>query len=146
MLYTHHCTIFFLSWVLGRSRVYQGRPLLDKPWANRQDASVLFCLSSNLYTVMMPAVLSCQMLGPHHPSFCVSMSRDLPCTLHTRFLFSPVHSLSLVGPSLDENLDFFAGVSDYGLPFPDLHLPVLTSFLALSLFPALPSMLKGHLL
>lgn len=50
------------------------------------------------------------------------MSRDLPCTLHTRFLFSPVHSLSLVGPSLDENLDFFAGVSDYGLPFPDLPL------------------------
>ncbi|KIK21488.1 hypothetical protein PISMIDRAFT_540245 [Pisolithus microcarpus 441] len=53
---------------------------------------------------MMPAALSCQKLGLLKvlttPSFCVSMSRDLPCTLHTQVLFSPVHSPSLVGPSI----------------------------------------------
>lgn len=65
--------------------------------------------------------------GPHHPSFCVSMSRDLPGTLHTRVLFSPVHSPSLVGPSIRRE-DFFAGISDYGLPLSDLPL-TLSHFL-----------------
>lgn len=127
----HDIFSFLGSQVLGRSWVYQGRPLLDKPWTNRPDSSVLFCLPSNLYTVMMPAALSCQKLGLLKvlttPSFCVSMSRDLPCTLHTQVLFSPVHSPSLVGPSIRRE-DFFAGISDYGLPLSDLPL-TLSHFL-----------------
>lgn len=127
----HDIFSFLGSQVLGRSWVYQGRPLLDKPWTNRPDSSVLFCLPSNLYTVMMPAALSCQKLGllkvlttPLSASACPAICLVLSIL---RFYFHPYTRRPSWAHLLDENLDF-AGVSDYGLPLSDLPL-TLSHFL-----------------
>lgn len=127
--------IFFLSWVsqvLGRSWVYQGRPLLDKPWANRPDSSVLFCLPSNLYTVMMPAALSCQKLGllkvlttPLSASACPAICLVLSIL---GFYFHPYTRRPSWAHLLDERTSLLVSVIMVCL-FLISHLPFPISFL-----------------